>query len=65
MCNRYHSAAGLIMKKKLKLKDLTVQSFVTEVRSDEVKGGTAQTIYSCLDYVTCDIVRCYLSLEPA
>jgi len=53
------------MKKKLNLKDLTVQSFVTEVKLDEVKGGTAQTIYSCLDYVTCDIVRCYLSLEPA
>lgn len=51
------------MKKKLNLKDLSVKSFVTEVTSSQVKGGTGETMYSCLAYVTCDIVRCYLKLE--
>jgi hypothetical protein len=51
------------MKKKLKLNDLQVKSFVTEVEKSEVKGGAQDTLYSCLAYITCDIVKCYLTTQ--
>ncbi len=48
------------MKKKLKLNDLKVQSFVTsDIAADQIKGGTGgETAYSCLAYITCDVVGC-------
>jgi len=60
------------MKKKLNLNDLKVKSFVTEMSSNQVKGGAVpETHYSCLKFITCDIVKCYLTtqspncIEPA
>ncbi|HEX4888116.1 MAG TPA: pinensin family lanthipeptide [Luteibaculaceae bacterium] len=50
------------MKKKLKLDDLKVKSFVTsELNANQIKGGAQElpdTFYSCLAYVTCDVVGC-------
>lgn len=57
------------MKKKLKLNDLKVQSFVTSSDTTKVIGGesyktvcadtdTLQTMYSCLAYITCNVVAC-------
>ncbi len=51
------------MKKKLNLKDLSVKSFVTEVNANHLKGGTGDTMYSCLAYVTCDVVKCYVTTQ--
>jgi hypothetical protein len=53
------------MKKKLKLSDLQVRSFVTEVKPEQVKGGEPdkETLYSCLQYITCDFVRCYFATK--
>ncbi len=51
------------MKKKLNLKELSVKSFVTEVGPAEVKGGTGETLYSCLAYITCDVIRCYATTQ--
>lgn len=48
------------MKKKLKLNDLKVQSFVT-ADAENIKGGTGETMYSCLAYVTCNVVGCVLT----
>ncbi len=46
------------MNKKLKLTDLSIQSFVTS-EANQVKGGTLQnTVYSCLAYISCDVVGC-------
>lgn len=52
------------MKKK-KLSELKVTSFVTDVNASEVKGGAPdkETLYSCLAYVTCDFVKCYLTTQ--
>ncbi|MGB0167377.1 MAG: pinensin family lanthipeptide, partial [Luteibaculum sp.] len=50
------------MKKKLKLNDVKVNSFVTELeksKANSVKGGKPElpeTFYSCLAYVTCDVI---------
>ena len=49
------------MKKKLKLNDLSVKSFVTEADAANLKGGTGDTLYSCLAFVTCAIPFCYLN----
>jgi len=49
------------MKKKLKLNDLSIKSFVTEVSGENLKGGTGDTMYSCLAYVTCHVVACYVT----
>lgn len=49
------------MKKKLKLNDLKVQSFVT-AEANKVKGGTLQQTYaSCLAYISCHPLECILS----
>lgn len=48
------------MKKKLKLNDLKVQSFVTADAST-VKGGTVASANSCLAFVTCNIVGCVVT----
>lgn len=56
------------MKKKLKLNDVKVKSFVTELNKDKsaaINGGKIpETMYSCLAYVSCHIVDC-LDIEPA
>ncbi len=50
------------MKKKLQLNDLKVQSFVTtDIKAEEIKGGSLETKYSCLKFITCDLVGCALS----
>lgn len=47
------------MKKKLKLNDLQVKSFVTEANASQIRGGgPEETLYSCLEYISCDIVGC-------
>lgn len=47
------------MKKKLKLSELQVKSFVTATNADQIKGGGPEdTLYSCLAYISCDIVGC-------
>lgn len=51
------------MKKKLKISQIQVKSFVTEVEPAKIQGGGTETMYSCLDYVTCDAVRCYLTTQ--
>lgn len=51
------------MKKKLKLNDLRVQSFVTsDIAAENIKGGNGpETVYSCLAYITCDVVGCVVT----
>ncbi|HEX4888465.1 MAG TPA: pinensin family lanthipeptide [Luteibaculaceae bacterium] len=53
------------MKKKLKLDDLKVKSFVTsELNANQIKGGAPElpeTFYSCLAYITCDVVGCVVT----
>lgn len=51
------------MKKKLKLNDLKVQSFITTEAADKLKGGSLETNYSCLRFATCDIVACVLTQQ--
>lgn len=53
------------MKKKLQLNDLKVQSFVTSnFAADSIKGGSlGETNYSCLKFITCDIVACAVSQQ--
>ncbi len=56
------------MKKKISLNQIEVKSFVTNLEKDQQKhikgkGGLPETMYSCLDYITCDIVNCYLDVE--
>lgn len=49
------------MKKKLKLNDVKVKSFVTELNKDakeNVNGGGRETMYSCMAYVSCYITDC-------
>lgn len=50
------------MKKKLQLSQLKVSSFVTELdgnQSKNLKGkGTRETLFSCLDYISCNPVDC-------
>ncbi|TXC85234.1 pinensin family lanthipeptide [Luteibaculum oceani] len=54
------------MKKKLKINDLKVKSFVTNLEASKMKSIKGQgsvsvndeTMYSCYAYVTCDIVYC-------
>ncbi|WP_170226967.1 pinensin family lanthipeptide [Luteibaculum oceani] len=50
------------MKKKLKLNQVSVKSFVTELDKDAKKevngGGTRETMYSCMAYVSCYITDC-------
>ena len=54
------------MKKKLKLSEVKVASFVTELdksKSNDIKGqrGTKdclETMFSCLHYVSCDPRDC-------
>jgi len=48
---------------KKNLNDLSIKSFVTEVSSDHLKGGGGETMYSCLEYITCDIVKCYATTQ--
>lgn len=48
------------MTRKLSLKRDVLQELTTGELTGVV-GGTFETAYSCLDYVTCDIVRCYVS----
>ncbi len=51
------------MKKKLKLSEVKVQSFVTsEIAADKIKGGTLQnTAFSCLAYISCNPLACIVS----
>ncbi len=52
------------MKKKLKLNDLKVQSFITsEKNTENIKGGSLETNYSCLKFITCDLVACVVSRQ--
>ncbi|HEX4888114.1 MAG TPA: hypothetical protein VFV37_08715 [Luteibaculaceae bacterium] len=45
------------MKKNIKLSDLKIKSFITH--PDKIKGGDPRdTLYSCLDYVSCRIEQC-------
>ena len=53
------------MKKKLKLNDLSVKSFVTEADAANLKGGTGDTLYSCMAFITCAIPFCYLNSNNA
>lgn len=49
------------MTRKLALKKDVLQ----ELTTDDLRGvvaGTRDTLYSCLDFVSCDIVNCLL--EP-
>lgn len=54
------------MKKKLKISDLKVKSFVTNINAAEsrnIKGEGSvavndETLYSCYAYITCDVVYC-------
>jgi hypothetical protein len=54
------------MKKKLRLDDLQVKSFVTSEEAAAVKGGNTDTDYadtfaytfSCYDFFTCNQVHC-------
>ncbi len=51
------------MKKKLRLNDLKVQSFVTEQNGKNVNGGGSRieaTEFSCYDYISCGKVECYI-----
>ncbi len=54
------------MKKKLSLQHIRVKSFVTEVNTRNVKGGGGvdETLYSCLAYVSCNILQCIKSANP-
>lgn len=59
------------MKKKLRIDQLRVQSFVTS--EDRITGGGTlanctpdpdlQTAYSCLAYITCHAVNCALNSQ--
>ncbi len=52
------------MKKKLNLTDLKVKSFVTEMNTEQVKGGAfPETHYSCLKFITCDLVKCFVTTQ--
>ncbi|WP_170226970.1 pinensin family lanthipeptide [Luteibaculum oceani] len=50
------------MNKKLKLSEVKVASFVTELNakeSKELKGkGSRETMFSCLDYISCNPLDC-------
>ncbi len=53
------------MKKKLKIDELKVKSFVTSIEADRSNlkgkgsvGVNDETLYSCYMYVTCDVVHC-------
>lgn len=48
------------MKKKLSLKELKVQSFVTESSASNIVGGGPldATQYSCYDYISCGKIEC-------
>ena len=50
------------MKRTLSLKRDVLQ----ELSSDEltsVVGGTRETLYSCMAYISCDILRCLVEVE--
>lgn len=50
------------MKKKLQLNDLKVKSFVTSDDASQIMGGSiGETNYSCLKFISCDIVGCAAS----
>jgi len=55
------------MKKKLSLKDLKVQSFVTDPAADKYKGGGGpdplEPTFSCYDYISCGYVECLVRTE--
>ncbi|MES2629063.1 MAG: pinensin family lanthipeptide [Bacteroidota bacterium] len=48
------------MKKRLKLNDVKVQSFVTS-ETEQIKGGILETAYSCLAYISCDVAGCLVT----
>ena len=54
------------MKKKINLTDLQVKSFVTEVNAKKVKGGggNLDTVYSCMAYISCNILQCVATVDP-
>jgi len=53
------------MKKKLSLKNLSVKSFVTEINTQQVKGGGGldDTLYSCMAYISCNILQCVATVN--
>lgn len=46
------------MKKKLKLNELKVQSFVT-AEAKTIKGGATEI--SCLAFISCHVLQCVIS----
>ena len=50
------------MPRKLSLKRDVLQE-LTPQELGVVVGGTRDTLYSCMAYVSCDIVNCLLSVE--
>ncbi|MGB0165934.1 MAG: pinensin family lanthipeptide [Luteibaculum sp.] len=56
------------MKKKLSLQEIKVSSFVTEIESVDqksLKGKGRETLFSCLDYISCNPLDCIgIELQP-
>jgi hypothetical protein len=50
------------MPRKLSLKRDVLQELGTDELKDVI-GGTKETLYSCLAYISCDLLRCAPTLN--